>query len=366
MEELELSECYAETYAEAREKFVRAVNFTNGKYDAIPVDLKLPLHYDEYLSIDLAYYGSPEPEILLVHSTGVRGVDGFHGSAIQIKLILDHVKCLKEDLISENIGLLFVHAVNPYGMAHSRITNESNVDLNNNFRTNYEITCPEIYEKLNHIINPTDEKKWWKGFVYFNLIRNSIKYSLDEITNAITKGQNKFLDGIFNFGFEMEQGPKKLIKWIKENVDHQKLKLIINIDVHIGTGTFGVDTVLLSQSDYNMHLELYENIPNKIIINDLQPDSVNCNLKIGIQNAFPDINVCGLIQEFGTYSKYNMLSAIIRENYYNYYQLEGQDTNHFSKVELKNMFYPNDVSWRKNVLQSGVDFYNQIFSKLIS
>ncbi|KAL7488896.1 hypothetical protein ACHAW6_014492 [Cyclotella cf. meneghiniana] len=77
----------------------------------------------------------------IIHSSGVHGVEGYLGSAIQLRflheLIIQNEKRLdsQQDTGSTDGELrqvLLIHAVNPHGMRHHRRTNENNVDLNRN------------------------------------------------------------------------------------------------------------------------------------------------------------------------------------------------------------------------------------------
>ncbi len=63
---------------------------------------------------------------LLVISSGVHGVEGYPGSAVQ-QMFLNEL--LSSDVISE-MGVLIIHGVNPYGFKFQRRVSENNVDLN--------------------------------------------------------------------------------------------------------------------------------------------------------------------------------------------------------------------------------------------
>ena len=73
------------------------------------------------------------------------------GSACQYGLLVD-------DLVSQlpkEAGLILVHALNPYGFAWSRRTNEDNVDLNRNFRDwSQQPPSSEEYDKLHDALIP--------------------------------------------------------------------------------------------------------------------------------------------------------------------------------------------------------------------
>jgi len=107
-----LSEPYfSSSYAEARRRFIeaaRAVNATVHSYaiGAAPTD---------DLSIDVAIIGADTDPALVV-SSGIHGIEGFFGSAVQLAL-LERLKATND---KQGIRYVLIHAVNPYGFAHLR------------------------------------------------------------------------------------------------------------------------------------------------------------------------------------------------------------------------------------------------------
>src|SRR5438128_436045 len=97
---------------------------SGGRLEILPIAAKGPRGED--LSVDVGWFGAAEPDHVLVHSSGIHGVEGFAGSAIQLQII-DALPA-----IAENAALVLVHVLNPYGMAWLRRVNEENVDLNRN------------------------------------------------------------------------------------------------------------------------------------------------------------------------------------------------------------------------------------------
>ena len=116
---------FSETYFEAREKFRQGARVAGAALHTLPV-----MPGDDF-TIDIAILEGSGPG-LVVHTSGVHGVEGFTGSAIQIAA-LDALIAQKRgeiELVAPTIVL--VHAVNPYGMVFKRRPNEHNVDLNRN------------------------------------------------------------------------------------------------------------------------------------------------------------------------------------------------------------------------------------------
>ena len=143
---------FSESYQEARNRFLDSIDKLKEKefeiiQEQFPLNLKGPL--GEELIIDLAVIGSLESENLLLYSSGIHGVEGFAGSAIQLS-VLDQIK--KQSPFSDYC-IVFIHIINPYGMSWYRRVNENNVDLNRNFLTNHKGE-PEGYKLIDKFINP--------------------------------------------------------------------------------------------------------------------------------------------------------------------------------------------------------------------
>ena len=122
---------FSPSYAEARRRFLAA---------AAARGLAIESHAHpggrgaegEDLATDVALLGAADWPALFVVSSGTHGVEGFCGSGCQLALLHDDV--LLAGMARARVGLLLVHAVNPYGFSHLHRTNEDNIDLNRNFR----------------------------------------------------------------------------------------------------------------------------------------------------------------------------------------------------------------------------------------
>jgi hypothetical protein len=106
---------------------------------------------DEELTVDVGYFPGGDPERVLVVSSGVHGVEGFFGSAVQVALL--------EQWASVNppsTKCVFLHVLNPFGFAWLRRFDENNVDPNRNFLLPGERFegAPEAYARLDSFLNP--------------------------------------------------------------------------------------------------------------------------------------------------------------------------------------------------------------------
>jgi hypothetical protein len=153
-----ISDCFSEDYATARRRFLDTAGAMEADLHELPLTARAPDNGP--LSIDIAWFGSSAPARAVIHSCGLHGVEGFAGSAIQLAIMNRDIQ------IPSDGAIIFVHALNTYGMAWLRRFNENNVDLNRNFGVTEggrPITS-KAYRRLNAFLNPTHG--WWGQYPF--------------------------------------------------------------------------------------------------------------------------------------------------------------------------------------------------------
>ena len=105
------------------------------------------------LSTDIAWLGLPDAQSVIVTISGTHGVEGFFGSAVQIEWLRRTTVATTPD----GIAALHIHAINPYGFAWLRRTDESNVDVNRNW-IDFDKPLPrnQLYEELAKDLCPAE------------------------------------------------------------------------------------------------------------------------------------------------------------------------------------------------------------------
>ncbi|MBV9891722.1 MAG: M14 family metallopeptidase, partial [Rhizobacter sp.] len=142
---------FAQTYAEARDKF-----FVAARSRGLGVETHvhpLPGRDGEMLAMDVARDGELAARSLLVISSACHGVEGFCGSGVQVALLGD--AAFHDEAEAAGVAVLHVHGLNPYGFSWWRRTTDENVDLNRNFR-DFASAAPENahYDELAALIVP--------------------------------------------------------------------------------------------------------------------------------------------------------------------------------------------------------------------
>ena len=352
---------FSNSYAEAAGRFAIACqDLTSAGHNVTHQRLKLGMKGPEAeeLAIDIAVIGSLESGKTIISSSGVHGVEGYPGSAIQLS-IMD--KLAKSEPFDDH-GVIFIHAVNPYGMAWWRRFNENNVDLNRNFLRLDEpySGVPDGYEAVKDFINPKTVPK--KNEYSFNIraLLLILKYGYPNLKQAVAEGQYQYPAAIQYGGSKLEKGPSMLIDWLNDNL--VPVKQIFAIDHHTGLGPSGHDTLLLPlelrNKDFDKFVELQQLFPGHIEL--LSKTGVGYEIKgdihQGLVNRFPGISWTYLTQEFGTFKSIKVIRANRDENRWTQwgdYVDEAGAKSHWSRLNLLRIFNPNDAVWQDKIVSRG-------------
>ena len=121
---MKASAFFAQSYAEARSKFLAAAAAAG--LDPVAHPHPLLGRDGELLAMDVARHGPVDAEALLIVSSACHGVEGYCGSGVQNALLADSAFHAAAD--RAGVALLYVHALNPYGFSWLRRTTHENVD----------------------------------------------------------------------------------------------------------------------------------------------------------------------------------------------------------------------------------------------
>ena len=79
---------FSRDHLTSRARFRRAVQRSGGRLWSLPLTAKEP--NDEDLTIDIAWFGGPQPRRAVILSSGVHGVEAFAGSAVQLQWLSEN------------------------------------------------------------------------------------------------------------------------------------------------------------------------------------------------------------------------------------------------------------------------------------
>jgi len=343
---------YSSSYEEARSRFVESVadaGATLSRYSLQCYDSTA----DE-LTIDVAILG-PDDVPTLVISSGLHGVEGFLGSAIQLAL-LDELKTNAE----QNIRWVFIHAINPFGFDRIRRFNEDNVDLNRNFllQDSRYSGAPENYARLYALLNPKTAPSKIELF-RLKAMWNVIRYGMGALKQCIASGQYEFPRGIFFGG----GGPSQAMDVIRKNCQQWigSTQAVLHVDFHSGLGRFGQYKLMLAELAGSEQCQWYQNVFGYKSVEALDDADYRATGTLGqwLQHHFADRSYRFVTAEFGTYDPIRVLAAIRAENRAHHFAKEQSQDYQNAKQELMECFCPADVSWRRQVVTDGLNILRQ-------
>lgn len=350
---------FSKTYELARYRFIAAACAAGAQLDELHLDVKGP--NGAPLAIEIAWLGIENPSRVVVHSSGIHGVEGFAGSAVQLALLESRLD------VPADGALVFVHCLNPYGMAWLRRANEHNVDINRNFildeasRTGAAAT----YRELDSMLNPTQLPPG-SGVFYLHALRAIVKHGLPALKQAVAEGQYDFPKGLFFGGNEFEKGPLLYLAWLSLHL--KSVQRVFAIDVHTGLGKWGQEA-LYFRSGANQDegaAQLSERL-GKPVVTDAAANGAY-EIRGMLSEVFPMLEPTPdwsfVLQEFGTYPVLKVLNALRVENYW--YHQDIHDTGHRSRQHLKEMLTPANRKWRGSVVERGVSLCKQVMETVFA
>lgn len=321
---------YSATYAEARDRFRAATSHV--PHGALTVT--------EDLTIDWAYTGDVGAPGVLVYSSGLHGVEGYAGSAAQLELLA----------AGSPVPTLWLHALNPWGMANLRRFNERNVDLNRNFLPPdqpYARVDP-MYARVDPLLNPPTPPGFELFWPRVGLV--VLQHGFQTLKNAVVGGQYQNPKGLFWGGDRLEAGPAVLLPFVEEWLGRRRK--VVHIDLHTGLGAWGARTLLLEGVGSAEQTARVRGAlgPDVRAWDAANPDAyeIRGGMLSEIQRRLPGVRYDAMTCEFGSVANLRILAALRAEN--RHFHHGGGAIDHPSKRALLEAFVPADAAWRAGVL----------------
>jgi len=352
---------FSKDYQEARDKFLKAALDVGASIESFQ-----NLHSGrkgEPLYMDVAVIGSKNASDILVLSSGTHGVEGFAGSGIQTGLLKEGI----QSALKPNVGIIMIHAINPYGFAHLRRSNEDNVDLNRNFIDHSKPYPKNLgYSALADVIAPKSLSVWEGIKLRYSLLRYQLKHGKDELIKAVSGDQFEYPEGLF-FGGYFETWSAKTLK-IGARQYLSNAKRVIYTDVHTGLGPHGYAEIIMNVAPnnpaYKRAIEYWGDRVRTTVTGDSISVHLNATLKLAIPNMIPSAEVTAVSVEYGTYPPKEVFLALRAENWLQHYGGENHPKSQKIKSELLQAFYPDTEEWKLQVWQQGKRIIEQALSHL--
>lgn len=349
---------FSQGYAEARERFLRAAEARGARLLGRPIQARGPRGQE--LSVDTAYLGPEQPQRLLAISSGVHGVEGFAGSAIQLQLLTGQWDGLE---LPADTGVLLVHAVNPYGFAELRRVNENNVDLNRNFLRHPDEHAPNPgYEELFEAINPETLEEDADQRGRERLLTWAREHGFPALQAALTVGQYRHPHGV-QFGGGEAEDSNRLLREIARD-ETRGARKIAWLDVHTGLGPFG-EVELISEAEpdapgFLRGRSWYGETAKSTATGESVSAKLQGVMERGVSESLdPGCELTIFAPEFGTHDPTRVFWAMRADNWLHHRGELDSERGRAVKKELLEVFRPDSREWEERVLRIGAELIQQ-------
>lgn len=343
---------FSATYAEARGKFLAAAQAAGARLQSHQIPARGPA--GEALATDVARLGPERPERVLLLLSATHGVEGFLGSGVEVGL-------LESGLwrhLPKGLGCVILHALNPYGFAWLRRTNEDNIDLNRNF-VDHAKAHPENpgYEELKDAICPADWSTGARAAADAALVGYGEQHGAPALQAAITSGQYRHADGVF-YGGRAAAWSNRLLMQLSAEIA-RSARAVAAIDLHSGLGPYGIGEIMNGHSPeapgFRRIEDWFDGEATSFAAGDSSSSPVMGDTLVGVERAIPEIAVSGITLEYGTLPLKQMIDAVRADNWLHVHGTLDSPQERAIKAEIRAAFYPDKEDWKKMVWERGAD-----------
>lgn len=349
--QLATADYFTKNYAESRQRFVQACSRAGGQHQALSLDATTP--EGQQLTIDIARLGDPEPQRAVIVSSGVHGVETPLGSAVQLATL---ERWSETTAPASGLGLVLIHAVNPFGFAMRRRFNEHNVDLNRNFLVEgeqYEGAPPLAAAFRNTLGAPSRPLRIATSTLRMGVL--AARHGQRAFWETLPVGQYEHPDWIFYGGKQLEQSGQLLGEFLPRILG--SAEEIVQLDFHTGLGRWANCELLLGEREASDEVDWWrEHFDDSRVV---EADNVGRYMVRGsfgrwMQELLRPCQLHYACAEFGTYNALQVVRCMADENRWTQ-SVPNLSPHHWSRVRLAEAFAPKNPRWRRKSLATGVE-----------
>lgn len=330
-----ISQLFSRTYAQSRQKFLTAAQSKGLTVDSYELELKGA--EGEALATDVVVDGPLDASRMLIVISGVHGVEGFTGSAVQTGLLGMELP------IPDDTSVLYVHAINPYGFSHLRRVTQENVDLNRNF-IDFNARLPQNpgYEQIHDALLP---QKWppESDEVLESYRREHGDKALQQ---AMSIGQYTFENGMW-FGGSAPTWSNDTFRDILRKYT-ANVEVLGSIDIHTGLGPYGYGEKIFAGFDHDIFDVAQDWWGDLTNVHTGTSTSVAMSgpIQTAIIQECASARHIGICLEYGTYALEQVITALRADHWAHRYGARMTAQGSAIANHLKDTFYPDELEWQ--------------------
>jgi hypothetical protein len=336
-----------------RNQFLHAAQAAGASLTTYAHPLKGPK--GEALATDVAWIGNPGARRVLMTLSGTHGVEGYYGSTCQTQWLHE----LAAQKLPDDVAVLMVHLINPWGTAWVRRVNEDNVDLNRNF-VDFDAALPvnARYEDLHEIYTCRDIDGPQRQHADALLAQHIEALGWSGVQSIVGAGQYVHADGLF-YGGQQATWSNRTLREIAARF-LKPAQVAIAFDLHTGAGAFGHPMLMsITQSAYPGLADAQRLYGPWLYTLLTHAEAAVSETGVvaratgytsqALLNALPDTHLLQLVIECGTYPEAPMHTALRDDHWLHLYGDPGDARGRAISRALFESFMPADEDWRELV-----------------
>jgi hypothetical protein len=353
---------FSASYAQARRRFRDAAGRRGLVVESTVLDIAGA--DGEELAVDVVRDGPPDAARLLIVISGVHGVEGYCGSAVQTGLLeLGPLDQLTGSRVRDTAAL-YIHAVNPYGFSHSRRVTQENVDLNRNC-IDFDAPLPVNagYAEIHDLLLP----ETWPPTPENDaaLSDYGLRVGAKGLQRAMSLGQYAYPDGMFFGGHSPTWSNHALRAILRRH--GRACRQIASIDIHTGLGPYGHGERIFASPDQDARiLERARRWWGEVTsVHSGTSSSVAMTgpVQFAQFDECPQAEHTNICLEFGTWPSARVKQAL-RSEHWTWRRGADAARTAAARADLKAVFYPDDADWKTFIWQQGHEAFVQALAGL--
>jgi hypothetical protein len=345
-------DAFSQSYAEARRKFLAAV-------DAAGLDAHAHVHPllgrdGETLAMDVVRDGEVDAASVLIVSSACHGVEGFCGSGVQVAMLRD--ASWRDEVRRCGVAVLYVHALNPHGFSWWRRVTQENVDLNRNFHDfSKPLPANPRYDELAHLLVPA---RWPPpADIVQALMGYAARHGERALQEVISGGQHNHPEGLFYGGINPTWSNVTLRRVLR---DHgRRCRRLGWIDLHTGLGPSGVGERIFAGRDEPVALararawwgpqvtSIYDGSSTSALLTGL--------MWLAACEECPQAEYTGIALEYGTLPMLDVTNALRADQWLENHPETDEPTRQAIKRQIRDAFYTDTDAWKERIVEQAFD-----------
>ncbi len=309
------------------------------------------------LHADLAWVGPSGASRVLVTCSGTHGVEGFYGSGCQVGW-LEEGRHLR---LPDDVAVLHVHAINPYGFAWLRRVTKENVDLNRNFIDHARPQANAAYAAIHPWLLPEQWTARTPTEIQARIDAHIASNGLQGYRRALVGGQHTQPDGLF-YGGSQPVWSNRLIGRIAEQYLQRATRIAV-IDLHTGLGPYAHAEIICRHPANSAALararQWYGADVTAAQAGESKSPPVDGSLRMAFVDLCPRAEVTSVGIEVGTVPSPQVHMALIADNWLHLRGEPDSDLGKGIKRDMRNAFFPDTPEWTGPVYRRSMEILEQ-------